>query len=209
MRENPALKLVVLAKHGLVVWGDTAEEAYRRTIEVINQAVEFVNARTAGRARFGGAGSTPADVRPRRRAARASCRRCAARSRSERRKLLVVDTSPRVLEFVASRDAGALTDVGAACPDHLVHTKRVPLWIPFDPAADDARRARASASASAPPPTATSTARTSSATPTTTTEPGDPDARVVLIQHVGLVGVGDDDQGRAACRATSTTARSR
>ncbi|HZC12802.1 MAG TPA: class II aldolase/adducin family protein, partial [Thermoleophilaceae bacterium] len=31
VRENPGLKLVVLAKHGLVVWGETAEEAYRRT----------------------------------------------------------------------------------------------------------------------------------------------------------------------------------
>ena len=48
VRANPDLKLVVLAKHGLVVWGDTAEEAYRRTIEVINRAVDFVNARTAG-----------------------------------------------------------------------------------------------------------------------------------------------------------------
>src|SRR5919107_5033539 len=53
-RSNPELKLVVLAKHGLVVWGDTAEEAYRKTIEVINQAVAFVNERTAGRHRFGG-----------------------------------------------------------------------------------------------------------------------------------------------------------
>src|SRR3954467_11430394 len=53
-RSNPDLKLVVLAKHGLVVWGDTAEEAYRKTIEVINQAVAFVNDRTAGQHRFGG-----------------------------------------------------------------------------------------------------------------------------------------------------------
>ncbi len=45
-RSDPDLKLVVLAKHGLVVWGDTAEEAYRRTIEVINQAVAFANERT-------------------------------------------------------------------------------------------------------------------------------------------------------------------
>src|SRR3954452_18750048 len=42
-RAPPNLKLVVLAKHGLIVWGDTAEEAYRKTIEVINQAVAFVN----------------------------------------------------------------------------------------------------------------------------------------------------------------------
>src|SRR3954451_11344703 len=38
VRGNPALKLVVLAKHGLIVWGETAEEAYRRTIEVIHRA---------------------------------------------------------------------------------------------------------------------------------------------------------------------------
>ncbi|HYZ29482.1 MAG TPA: class II aldolase/adducin family protein, partial [Thermoleophilaceae bacterium] len=49
VRENPGLNLIVLAKHGLVVWGDSAEEAYRRTIEVINQAVDFVNAATAGK----------------------------------------------------------------------------------------------------------------------------------------------------------------
>src|SRR3954453_18609444 len=54
VRENPELKLVVLAKHGLIVWGDSAEEAYRRTIEVINRAVDFVNAKTAGAARFDG-----------------------------------------------------------------------------------------------------------------------------------------------------------
>src|SRR5918992_1475482 len=54
-RSNPDLKLVVLAKHGLVVWGDSAEEAYRRTIEVINQAVAFVNERTGEEPRFGGA----------------------------------------------------------------------------------------------------------------------------------------------------------
>ena len=53
-RANPDLKLVVLAKHGLVVWGDSAEEAYRRTIEVINQAVAFVNERTGDTERFGG-----------------------------------------------------------------------------------------------------------------------------------------------------------
>src|SRR5687767_13517954 len=61
VRENPALKLVVLAKHGLVVWGDTAEEAYRRTIEVINRAAEFVNARTSGTPRFDGPAASAAE----------------------------------------------------------------------------------------------------------------------------------------------------
>src|SRR4051794_38528169 len=54
VRDNPDLRLVVLAKHGLIVWGDSAEEAYRLTIEVIDQAVEFVNERTGDVPRFGG-----------------------------------------------------------------------------------------------------------------------------------------------------------
>ena len=57
---------------------------------------------------------------------------------SERSKILVVDTSPRALELVSSADAAELVSVGAACPDHLVHTKRVPLWVSFDPELDDA-----------------------------------------------------------------------
>jgi rhamnulose-1-phosphate aldolase/alcohol dehydrogenase len=187
VRENPALKLVVLAKHGLVVWGDTAEEAYRRTIDVINRAAEFVNARTAGTARFDGPAAAGAEspegllreVLPALRGAVSS----------ERSKVLVVDASPRVREFAGSRAAGELTTVGAACPDHLVHTKRVPLWIPYDPGTDDAAalaaRIRERAAAYRDEYRAYVERHGDE-----TTVPADPDARVVLIQHVGLVGVG-------------------
>src|SRR3954466_8171312 len=54
VRANPALRAIVLAKHGLVCWGDSAEEAYRTTIDVINRAVAFAEERTAGQLPFGG-----------------------------------------------------------------------------------------------------------------------------------------------------------
>ncbi len=185
VRDNPGLRLVVLAKHGLVVWGDTAEEAYRRTIAVINQAAEFVNARTGGTSRFGGSSpaAVPGDL------LRTVLPALRGAVSSEKAKVLVVDTSPRVLEFVGSRDAESLTDVGAACPDHLVHTKRVPLWIPYDPAVDDAEtladRIRERAGAYRDEYRAYVERHADEST-----VPGDPDARVVLIQHVGLVGAG-------------------
>ena len=52
VKNNPEVKFVLLAKHGLVTWGDTHEESYGRTIEAINRAAQFV----AGRAGepFGG-----------------------------------------------------------------------------------------------------------------------------------------------------------
>jgi rhamnulose-1-phosphate aldolase/alcohol dehydrogenase len=191
VRADPDLKLVVLAKHGLVVWGDTAEEAYRRTIEVIDRAVDFVNERTAGTPRFGGSNMGPEHLDDERRHALLQAVLPALRGAvsSERPKVLTVDASPRTLEFVASAQAPELTSVGAACPDHLVHTKRVPLWIPFDPTSEDAtvlaQRVRELA-ARYREDYHDYVARF--ADPTTV--PGDPDARVVLIQHLGLVSVG-------------------
>ena len=190
VRTNPALRLVVLAKHGLVVWGGTAEEAYRRTLHAINRAADFVNARTAGDARFGGAAGAGAieDEDERSALLREVLPALRGAVSSERPKVLVVDASARVLEFVGSRDAPELTTVGAACPDHLVHTKRVPLWIPFDPATEDAatlrERVRERAAAYRDEYRAYVERHADA-----TTRPADPDARVVLIQHVGLIGV--------------------
>jgi rhamnulose-1-phosphate aldolase/alcohol dehydrogenase len=186
VRDNSGLKLVVLAKHGLVVWGDSAEEAYRRTIEVINRAVEFVNAKTEDHERFDGAAGAPAidreglllEVLPVLRGAVSS----------ERHKVLVTDTSPRVIEFVSSKAAPELTDIGAACPDHLVHTKRVPLWVSFDPSRENGETLRERVRVLAERYREDYRAYFDEHADETAV-PADPDARVVLIQHVGLVGV--------------------
>src|SRR3712207_4016240 len=47
-------------------------------------------------------------------------------------------TSEDVLEFVCGRDSKELSQVGAACPDHLVRTKVKPLWVDFDPHSEGA-----------------------------------------------------------------------
>ena len=151
---NPGLKLVVLAKHGLVVWGDTrrgglpAHDRGRST----GRPTSSTSAPPAA-PRFGGAA--------RRRAARrrARARRCcasvlpgAARRGVERAAEGARRSTRRraSLEFVSlARRAASSSTVGAACPDHLVHTKRVPLWIPFDPATRRRRRAARADRASA------------------------------------------------------------
>src|SRR3954454_1466635 len=177
VRDNPGLKLVVLAKHGLIVWGDTAEEAYRKTIEVINQAVAFVNTRTGDVSRFGGRklerqGSLT-ELLPAIRGAVSS----------ERSKVLTVDPSARVMEFVCSEQAERLVTVGAPCPDHLVHTKRLPLWVSRADATperiaelaqgyrDDYRRYFEQFAAAGD-------------------VAGDPDARIVLVEGMGMVAAG-------------------
>src|SRR5918997_6656769 len=57
VKNNPNARFVLLAKHGLVTWGDTHEESYGRTIEAINRAAEFVASRAGGP--FGGRAVEP------------------------------------------------------------------------------------------------------------------------------------------------------
>ena len=190
-RRSPGLRLVVLAKHGLVVWGESAEAAYRRTIEVINQAAEFVARESNGAARFGGhaAASTRLGKPRRELILRSILPVVRGAVSSERPKVLVLDTGQPALELTSSRDAAELVTVGAACPDHLVHTKRLPLWIPFDPERDNletlATRIRELAAGFRVDYAAYFERH---ADPEA--EAADPDPRVVLIQNLGLVGAG-------------------
>ena len=190
IRADDRVRIVILAKHGLVTWGDSADESYRATIDAINRAADFVNERTNGSARFGGArhGAPLDDQRREELLARLLPALRGAVS-SERSKVLHVDTSPPVLELLDSERAPDLVGVGAPCPDHLVHTKRVPLWVPFDPARDDAgslaQRIAAGAVAYREDYRAYVERFGDAATVA-----ADPDPRVVLVQHVGLVACG-------------------
>jgi rhamnulose-1-phosphate aldolase/alcohol dehydrogenase len=191
VRDDPALRLVVLAKHGLVCWGDTAEDAYRRTIEVIDRAAEFVNEHTAGITRFGERSrrATTIDDAQRRSLLREVLPAVRGTVSSATPKVLTMDLSPRTVEFVSSHDAERLVGVGAACPDHLVHTKRTPLWIPFDPSVDgpDALRERVRERAAAYRDNYQAYFERFA---DQSTAAGDPDARVILVQHVGLIAAG-------------------
>ena len=106
VRENPGLKLVVLAKHGLVVWGDTRRgglPAHDRGDQPRGRLRQRADGRDAALRRAAPSAGR-GDARERCCATVLPALRGAVSS--ERPKVLVVDTSPRVLEFVSSRDAG-------------------------------------------------------------------------------------------------------
>ena len=143
VRNNPDTRFILLAKHGLVTWGNTHEESYGRTIEAINRAAEFVSSRAGDP--FGGRSVEPpapedreallAEVLPALRGALS----LGADGGLAAHKILRVDhTSDDILRFVCGRDSKELSQVGAACPDHLVRTKVRPLWADFDPNSEGA-----------------------------------------------------------------------
>jgi rhamnulose-1-phosphate aldolase/alcohol dehydrogenase len=137
VRNNPKAELVLMEKHGLVTWGETSEEAYNKTLAVINEAAQFIESRVNEEKVFGGAryASLPQEER---RSVLAEVMPLIRGAVSEgKRMILSYDDADDVLQFVNSRDAESLSQVGAACPDHLVHTKMVPLFVDWNPESKD------------------------------------------------------------------------
>ncbi|GKV65946.1 MULTISPECIES: bifunctional aldolase/short-chain dehydrogenase [unclassified Sporosarcina] len=137
VEKNPNAELVLMEKHGLVVWGETAEESYNKTVDIINEAKSYIDSKLEKTEAFGGRKyqSLPAEVRSELLSAILPTIRGLVSK--EEGMILQVDTEDDVLEFVNSEKAKTLSQVGAACPDHLVHTKRTPLYIEFDPESEE------------------------------------------------------------------------
>ncbi len=129
---HPGLRGIVLGGHGLFSWGDTAKACYENTVDLIERAQGWLaQERSARKVQvFGGARfetlatddsqATLARVLP-------VLRGLSAEGAP---KLLHLNTSPEVLEFVNSADLEPLAALGTSCPDHFLRTKIRPLIVP-------------------------------------------------------------------------------
>ncbi|WP_020617634.1 bifunctional rhamnulose-1-phosphate aldolase/short-chain dehydrogenase [Paenibacillus daejeonensis] len=138
VRNNPNAELVLMEKHGLVTWGETSEESYAQTIKIISEAEAYIEARVQEEKLFGGSQYETLPENKRRELLGEIMPVIRGAVSQGQKMILSYDDGDDVLQFVNSRDAGSLSQVGAACPDHLVHTKMVPLYVAWDPSAGDA-----------------------------------------------------------------------
>jgi rhamnulose-1-phosphate aldolase/alcohol dehydrogenase len=133
VKNNPNAQLVLMEKHGLVTWGETSEACYNQTIAMIQKAESYINERIQEDRVFGGrqAEALPEEER---KAILAEVMPVIRGAVSDGKKMICTyDDGDDVLQFVNSKNAKELSQVGAACPDHLVHTKRVPLYVEWAP----------------------------------------------------------------------------
>jgi rhamnulose-1-phosphate aldolase/alcohol dehydrogenase len=136
---HPQARGVVLEAHGLFTWGATAKDCYDTTIEIINRAIRWLDARGNRDAAFGPV-KLAALPRPRRlEIAAALMPRIRGLISADVRKIGHFDDSAAVLEFVNSEALEALASLGTSCPDHFLRTKIRPLVLPFDPVHESER----------------------------------------------------------------------
>ena len=139
LEDAPQARAVLLERHGLVTWGGTSEDCYRATIEFVTRAADAIG--TAGSGRFGLGGRAVTELRD------ITADALLAESLPVLRGALLedadgvvleIDRSPEAVAFACSARAPEVSQVGAPCPDHLIHTKHKPLVVSFDPESVDA-----------------------------------------------------------------------
>ncbi len=126
VRAKPDLRGLVLAGHGLISWGETAEACYENTLDLIRRAAAHLNKRLGEAPAFGGSIVDPLPPGERKAAAAKLLPRLRAQAG---RKIGHFDDATEVLEFVGSQDATRLAEIGTSCPDHFLRTKIWPLMI--------------------------------------------------------------------------------
>jgi rhamnose utilization protein RhaD (predicted bifunctional aldolase and dehydrogenase)/NAD(P)-dependent dehydrogenase (short-subunit alcohol dehydrogenase family) len=129
---DPEVEGLVLLKHGIFTFGDTAREAYERMIAAVSLAEEGVARRrhttVFAPTRLPPAVATTAEVAPILRGA------CAiadpSGSGAYKRFILEFRSDPAVLAYVNGAELQRYGQAGVATPDHTIRTKNYPLIVP-------------------------------------------------------------------------------
>src|SRR6516225_941815 len=120
---------LILSKHGLVTFGETAREAYERMIAFVSRAEDFIALN-----RKSVAAAQPAR-RPRQVAAVAPIVRGVCSGKDDktegawRRLVLEFRSGNAIVDFLDRKDLARLGEAGVITPDHTIRTKNWPLLL--------------------------------------------------------------------------------
>lgn len=128
--KHPDIEGIVLHKHGLFTFGDTARQSYNRMIKLVTKAERYIANKPAYRPEKADMNARPArvqDVAPIIRGA------CSVDSGGGNVARLVLDfrTSRKIRAFVDSENIAKDGRRGVMTPDHIIRTKNKPLILPF------------------------------------------------------------------------------
>jgi rhamnose utilization protein RhaD (predicted bifunctional aldolase and dehydrogenase)/NAD(P)-dependent dehydrogenase (short-subunit alcohol dehydrogenase family) len=126
---TPDCEGLILSKHGLVTFGETAREAYERMIGFVSRAEDFIarNRKSVAAAPTTSRPPPVADVAP---IVRGVCSEKDDKTEGAwRRLVLEFRTGEAILDFLSGKDLPRLSQAGVITPDHTIRTKNWPLVL--------------------------------------------------------------------------------
>ena len=135
--KNPTAHGVILGQHGLINWADDDKDCYYLSLELIEKAAAYIAARDKGEHTFGGAKCQSLEEERRHVVLAQVLPWLRGQVSQQRRFIGTVQEDEKILRFVNSHDAPRLAQLGTSCPDHFLRTKIKPLYVAWNPQADD------------------------------------------------------------------------
>lgn len=141
VEEHPQAKGAILGQHGLINWANDDKECYNLTLSLIEKAAEYIETKyqeKGGDAKaFGGQKYQALDEARRREVFAAILPWLRGQVSQQKRFVGTVQDDEKILRFVNSNDAARLAELGTSCPDHFLRTKIKPLYVDWNPQAED------------------------------------------------------------------------
>ncbi|HYC72299.1 MAG TPA: bifunctional rhamnulose-1-phosphate aldolase/short-chain dehydrogenase [Opitutaceae bacterium] len=195
-RKNPKVKAIMMGQHGFISWADDDKACYNYTLACIEKAAAYIEAKYQAKggdaAAFGGAKYQTLDEARRRTILAAILPWLRGQVSREKRFIGTVQDDAKILRFVNSKDAARLAELGTSCPDHFLRTKIKPLYVDWNPQAEDAAALKAKLTAGLEAYRQDYAAYYAKCKRPNSPAMRDPNPTVVLIPGLGMIAWGKD-----------------
>ncbi|PHX85826.1 MAG: bifunctional rhamnulose-1-phosphate aldolase/short-chain dehydrogenase [Opitutia bacterium] len=196
VQKQPTVKSIMMGQHGFISWANDEKGCYTYTLDCIEKASAFIDAKYQAKggdaAAFGGAKYATLAPDQRRATFAAILPWFRGQVSKAKRFIGTVQDDEKILRFVNSKDAARLAELGTSCPDHFLRTKIKPLYVDWNPQAEDAATLKKKLAAGLEAYRADYASYYAKCKHANSPAMRDPNPTVVLIPGVGLIAWGKD-----------------
>jgi len=140
--KQPNVKAIMMGQHGFISWDDDEKTCYAHTLDFIEKAANYIEAKYAANGgdatAFGGQKYVSLEPAKRSEIFAKILPWLRGQVSKEKRFIGTVQDDEKILRFVNSQDAARLAELGTSCPDHFLRTKIKPLYVDWNPQNEDA-----------------------------------------------------------------------
>lgn len=183
---------VILGQHGLINWADSDRDCYFLSLDLIEKAAAYIHTHDQGDQTFGGAKHHSLEEAERRSLLAEILPWLRGQVSQKKRFIGTIQDDPNILRFVNSLDAPRLAALGTSCPDHFLRTKIKPLYMDWDPQAEDAAALKEKLAAGLTQYRADYAAYYDACKRPNSPAMRDPNPTVILIPGLGMIAWGKD-----------------
>lgn len=141
VRQNPAVRAIMMGQHGFISWQDEAKHCYEETLRFIEMASQYIEdkyqAKGGDAKAFGGPKYQSLDEVGRRATLAQILPWLRGQVSQQKRFVGTIQDDEKILRYVNSQDALRLSELGTSCPDHFLRTKIKPLYVDWNPQSED------------------------------------------------------------------------